>query len=295
MKLGLAAGIALALACPLAAQQPVFRAATDLVLVDVSVRQAGRPVTDLAAADFSLSDNGVAQTVIDVSREALPIDVDLIVDTSGSIDQTRYAALTRGLDAVRKQLGPDDRARVLTFNQQMRDAGLLTPDRDLSEVLGRTSGSTAFYDALVAGLIVPLASNRRRMAIVFTDGVDVVSLLGSEDTVDTALRSGVTIFSVVLPDTTPVQTSIGTFLAGAVGDDLLRRLSASTGGAFATIQNDAELGPSFVRALVDFRTSYVLRYMASGTPKSGWHELSVRVTRPGRYDVRARKGYFGTE
>ena len=295
MTLRLAAIIAVALACPLAAQQPVFRAATDLVVVDVSVQQGGRLVADLTTADFALSDNGVAQTLVDVSREALPIDIDLIVDTSGSIDGARYAALTRALDAVRSQLREDDRARVLTFNQHMRDAGLLTRDRNLSDVLGTTSGSTALYDALVAGFIVPLEPNRRRMAIVFTDGIDVSSLLSSDDVADVALRSGVTVFSVVLSDNTPVQTALGTFLAGAVGEGLLRQLSTTTGGAFTAIQNDAELGPSFVRALGDFRTSYVLRYTASGTQKSGWHELNVRVTRAGRYDVRARKGYFGTD
>jgi len=293
MTLRVTAIIAAALTASLAAQQPVFRTATDLVVVDVSVRQSGRAVTDLTEADFAVSDNGVAQTIVDVSRETLPIDVDLIVDTSGSMDGSRFAALTRGLDAVRSQLRQGDRARVLTFNQKMRDAGLLTRDRDLSEVLGATSGSTAFYDALVAGLIVPLEPNRRRMAIVFTDGIDVLSLLTSDEALDVALRCGVTVFSVVLPENTPIRTASGTFLASAVGEDLLRRLSANTGGAFATILNDAELGTSFVRALGDFRTSYVVRYIATGVPKSGWHDLNVRVTKTGRYDTRARKGYFG--
>jgi hypothetical protein len=50
----------------------------------------------------------------------------------------------------------------------------------------------------------------------------------------------------------------------------------------------------FLRALDDFRTSYVLRYAAEGVARAGWHEIAVRVIKPGtRYDVRARKGYGG--
>ena len=59
------------------------------------------------------------------------------------------------------------------------------------------------------------------------------------------------------------------------------------------VLRNQDLGPAFVRALNDFRTSYVLRYAIQGQAKAGWHELQVRVTRPGEYEVRARKGYFG--
>jgi VWFA-related protein len=293
MSLRLAVMAPLLIASTVAAQQPVFRASTDLVVVDISVRQSGNAVTNLTAADFALTDNGVPQTIVDVSREALPIDVNLIVDTSGSMEGGRYAALVRALDAVQAQLRADDRARVITFNQQIRDAGLLMKGRNTSEVLGTTSGSTSLYDALVAGLVVPLEPNRRRMAIVFTDGVDGTSLLGPDEMIDAATRSGVTVFCIVFPDNTLTTTPMGTFVLSAAGEVVLQRLSATTGGAFTSVERNDELSTSFVHALEEFRTSYVLRYNATGTPAAGWHELAVRITKPGRYDVRARKGYFG--
>jgi len=275
------------------AQQPVFRASTDLIVVDVSVRQNGRPVTGLTAADFVVTDNSIPQALLDVSRETMPIDVDLIVDTSASMEGDRYTAMVRALDAVQARLGPDDRARVMTFNQQVRDAGFLTKDRRTSDVLGRASGATSLYDAVAAGLIVPLEPSRRHMAIVFTDGVDGSSLLDGREAVDVAARSGVTVFSVMLPDTSLTATPLGTFITNAAGEDVLKRLSSTTGGVFASISQNNQLSTSFVRAFDEFRTSYVLRYAATGTPKPGWHELSVRVTKNGRYDVRARKGYVG--
>ena len=53
-----------------------------------------------------------------------------------------------------------------------------------------------------------------------------------------------------------------------------------------------EISSAFLRAIDDFRASYVLRFTPEAVPAPGWHELGVRVTRPGtRYTVRARKGY----
>jgi hypothetical protein len=58
------------------------------------------------------------------------------------------------------------------------------------------------------------------------------------------------------------------------------------------LQRDQDLSESFTQAFDEFRTSYVLRYTYEGPARPGWHELAVRVTRRGMYDVRARQGYF---
>src|SRR6186713_1218275 len=45
-------------------QQPIFRAGTDLVRVDVTVTQRGdEAITDLKMEDFEITDDGVPQTV----------------------------------------------------------------------------------------------------------------------------------------------------------------------------------------------------------------------------------------
>jgi hypothetical protein len=55
------------------------------------------------------------------------------------------------------------------------------------------------------------------------------------------------------------------------------------------------LDAPFIKALDDFRTSYVVNYQLAGVPRPGWHEVTVRVKRPGgnRYTVRTRNGYTG--
>ena len=49
----------------------------------------------------------------------------------------------------------------------------------------------------------------------------------------------------------------------------------------------------FKRAFDDFRSSYLLRYTPRDVSPEGWHDLEVKLLRPGRFTVRARKGYFG--
>jgi VWFA-related protein len=293
MKRGLiAAGLAIASAGAAAApqqQQPVFRTAIDSVTVDVSVRQRGRPITDLTAADFELRDNGIVQQVADVGRESLPIDVTLVVDMSGSVEGPLLISLTRAITAIGGRLQPGDRASVVTFSDHVLKATPLASvdGASLGGALGTPRGQTSLGDAIVAALIAPAEPDRRHMAIVFTDGRDIRSFLDDAAVLDVAQRSGTTVFAVAVTDGT-VRVK-----QPAPNAHFFEALTANTGGALAVLQRDQDLGESFVRALEDFRTSYVLRYVVNGTPPGGWHDLAVKVTRPGSYEVRARKGYFG--
>jgi VWFA-related protein len=269
------------------AQQPNFNASVDAVVVDVAVTRAGKPVADLTARDFRLTDNGVVQTVSDVSRETLPVDVTVVADISGSREGPLLDSFRRGFHAVRQRLRPDDRAELILFDPRIQ----VVPDLERSHVVvtvearNAGGGSTALLDALAAALIRPAVPARRRMAIVFTSGQDAGSFLDEPDLLEVAARSGVAVFAVTVTDGTslvPQRPANPAFLG---------ELTGSTGGAFVALQRDQDLGTSFVQALDEFRTSYVLRYMPTA-PAPGWHVLGVSVARPGPYEVRARKGYF---
>lgn len=271
-----------------ATQRPVFRSVIDSVVVDVSVRQDNRPVAGLTASDFEVRDNGVVQSIADVSREALPIDVTLVVDLSGSVEGPLFASLQRGMAAIDARLAAGDRARVVTFNEHVREVqGLEAAAGSTSAALGQPRGTTSMIDALTVSLITPLDPDRRHLAILFSDGRDMMSFLDEPALVDVARRIGQTVFAVAVADGTRRRP------ARAGAEAFLRTLTATTGGELAVMQRDDDLEASFVRAFDDFRTSYVLRYTAAGAAREGWHELSVRILRRGDYDVRARTGYVG--
>ncbi|MFM8533506.1 MAG: hypothetical protein ACKOEC_07930, partial [Acidimicrobiia bacterium] len=63
MRLVLALLLTVGVAAQEPAQQPIFRAGTDLVRVDVTVTARNEPVADLTLEDFELTEDGVAQTV----------------------------------------------------------------------------------------------------------------------------------------------------------------------------------------------------------------------------------------
>lgn len=269
------------------AQQPVFRASTASITVDVSVRQNGRPVTDLRPDDFEVRDTGLVQQVTEVTRETLPIDVTCIVDLSGSVQGPVLDALARSINAIGLRLRPTDRASVITFNQQIRQVRPLQPGGWPDGLrLGTPSSLTSLFDAVTVALIASPEIGRRRMAIIFTDGLDISSFLDGDGLIEIARRSGTAVFTVALSEGTVRRPQ------RPAHEDLFTTLSETTGGVLDVLQRDEDLSGSFAQAFEDFRTSYVLSYAYDGPPLAGWHPIEVRVTRPGQFDVRARQGYF---
>ena len=94
-------------------QQPIFRAGTDLVRVDVTVTANGdKPVADLTLEDFEVTDDGVPQTV-----ETLKFI---------QVDGTRQSNLDEPLEKTRRALG---------FVSERDDTGVRQlPKRDQSAV-----------------------------------------------------------------------------------------------------------------------------------------------------------------
>lgn len=288
-KLVAASALAIgALAAP-RAQQPVFRTAVDTVIVDVSVFDGRRPVSDLRAADFDVRDNGVGQTVLDASYETVPIDVTLLLDVSGSVEGQFLRTLVRAASDVGRRLRPADRATLVTFNDRVRE---LVRDATGAELITATagikaSGNTALFDALGYSLIAERPQGRRRMMIALTDGRDTISVLDQRIVLDAARRSDTAMFFVALqPAWAPA-----TFRMTPVLDSL----ATLTGGTVHVLAGNADLSSSFLRAFDDFRASYVVRYTATGVTRAGWHEITIRVKRPENATVRARKWYFGAK
>jgi VWFA-related protein len=280
----------IASAAVLLAQQTVFRSAVDSVSLDVAVFEKGHAVSGLSAADFEVRDNNVVQVLADVSHEALPIDATLVVDASASmVNGFVLPRLRRALEQVGQHVRSGDHVQLVTFNQRIlqHESGTLAEGYDVVAAVGTPSGHSALLDAMAMALVTSSHADRRQMAIVFTDGRDTISVLNDQAVVDVALRTDPAIFAILL-----TKGSVR-FPQAAPNLALFNRITAATGGRVAVLQRDEDLGKSFIQAFDDFRTSYVLRYALAGVPRPGWHDLTVRVTRPGQFTIRARKGYFG--
>ena len=103
------------------ADQTTFRSTTALVSVSVSVKRGNNVVANLKAADFTLTDNGVPQTVEAVSIESVPIDVTLFLDTSGST-AGKLDEMQHDVQTILQLLRPGDRFRLLTIGDTVDEA-----------------------------------------------------------------------------------------------------------------------------------------------------------------------------
>ena len=269
------------------AQHLLFRANTDLVPVYVSVRGGGGIVGTLQSADFTLTDRGVSQTVDVVSSDAVPIDVTLVVDTSRSVINS-LPLFRSEVQAIVGQLQPNEQIRLITFDTEVRQILAMQAPSDRPPVQQIQLGdTTSLADALVFALARAHRPDRRHLVFVFTDGYDTSSILGYGSLPELASHTNSIVhIALVKPSGSDLPS------VGAVG--ALAAAAARTGGSlYPPTQNEGGIVAAFQRAIEDFRHSYVLFFTPTGVPGPGWHDISVKVTKEGNYDVRAREGYFG--
>lgn len=277
------------------AQALQFRATTDAVTVDVSVRDRSRVVTGLTGADFELRDNGVPQTVLTVSYGTLPIDVTIALDISLSVDGQRLEQLRRAVAQLMRDLGPDDRLSLLTFNMRVsrrveftRDVAAV--DRALTQV--SAGGGTSIWDTAATVLAAPPPAGRRHLLVMFTDGADSTSITTPRELIALAQRMNTTV-SAVVPSAYVFAPFARTQLpAQGPGQAALNALAAETGGSLVRmVGTRQDLGDTFRRLLEGFRTTYVLHYQPQGVSGTGFHTLEVAVKDKPGYTVTARRGY----
>ena len=280
--------LSLVTALPRAQQQPTFRSVSDLVAVQVSVHTARSVVSGLTASDFELEDNGVRQEISAVSADKVSADVTLVVDTSGSV----IRSLDRFKSDVRRmaeELRPNEQLRLITFDTTVREVLPMAPAARRVQVDAIHSGDlTSLLDAMLMALARAPRPERRQLVFVFTDGYDNASVLGYSALPALAGRVDA-VLHIVLVKVTGVPTP-----AANPAFDALAAAAARTGGAlYPPGDAPADVVAAFKLSLEAFRHGYVLYYTPAGVTRGGWHDIKVRVTRPGTFDVQARQGYGG--
>ena len=303
----IAGGVALSVYAAISAQQPppaqpppTFRAGAAAVMVDVTVQQRGRPVTNLQVADFVVLDNGVAQEIATMSYGKLPIDVTVALDVSYSVTGDLLTRLRRGIGQLMGDLGKEDRLKLMLFSSRITRVVDFTTDVTAVDRALRTTaagGGTALLDAVSTALISASHADRRHLIVFFTDGRDSASVTSPDALVAVAQRTTARLTAVV-----PMTVSVNPLVAPAAAQaglraqmaplDPLRRAAAETGGAMMTFSGPMDIGATFRRILDEFRSTYVLHYTPRGVERTGFHTLDVSVKRDGVL-VKARRGYFG--
>lgn len=258
-----------------------FRANVEAVVIDVSVTRDGRPVSGLTAGDFLVTDDGAPQTIDSVRFDDVPLSVQLVLDTSGSVQGGRLSALIKAGDGLVGALRSDDRAGLLTFSDVVTVRERLTLDlpsvrQSLSGITGQ--GQTALRDAVQIALAATHDRSVRPMMLLFTDGADNASWLTEEDILESAHRSATVIHVVRTPPRELVRSN------------WMAHLVDATGGRMWSATSQRDLAELFSRALAEMRARYLVSFTPTAS-KRGWHEVKIRL-RSRSADIVARPGYF---
>jgi VWFA-related protein len=302
-RLRVALAIAAVSALPWALRAQVYRSTTTAVSVNVSVSSGNTPVLGLTAADFVLTDQRMRQTVTSVSSGEVPIDVSLVVDVSGSTE-SEIRRFQSAVTAMAEMLRPIDRVRLLVFSSEVRELFALSTASALPPVDRLAAGSlSSIYDAVAVPLVGAAPVGRRHLIVAFTDGIENRSVINGDQLVALAQRSDAVLHLVSpsgrLPsiqepnEATDMRTlATGNMQALVTSPPREPRLSQAVDATGGSIHLGSSMVNDFRKILETFRSGYVLTFRPTGVAMQGWHELSVEVTRPGRYRVQARRGYF---
>ena len=316
-----------------ASQRPsALRARANAVVLNVLVTSDRRPVTDLAAGDFEVTDNGERQVVEVDHADTVPLDISLVIDFFNElvIPGDRRQGLDAASPAVsgrtRQDLlsvagvvASDDRLRVLQVDgnvaaeiwslqpppfpldrlpgRQWRSLPEYTNPFDLAEANATYGRVQALYDVAAAALLHESPADRRHLVVVFTDGVDGASVIPPDLLLDVARESDAVMY--LARRDTPAEVAARTrnnrdatpygSLLWPPDPRVIEQATISTGGSIY-YRPLGSLLPSFKEIFDRFRRSYILRYQPTSQAR-GWHDVAIRITRPGGYEVRARRGY----
>jgi hypothetical protein len=280
------------------AQAPTFHATTSTVVVNVNVRRGNAVVANLTAADFRLTDNGVAQQIESVSIETMPIDVTLFLDTSGSTSGKRDE-MQRDVQSVVSMLRTDDRFRMLTIGDAVDVAVPWVPaGTQVTATFPVVGGISLVNDALAFGLMHRAAPGRRHLVVGMTDRQDCGSVISASQVLDLAGRTDAVLYLVDYSGgggefTYRVRACTPRARPGGVA--MIDQAAERTGGMVRQQTfwfRASSIAKAFQTIFADFRQSYVLRYSPAGTTR-GWHAVVVTVPKVPTATVRARQGYFG--
>src|SRR5262249_51530474 len=286
------AAIALAVtACGvLVAQQPTFRAGTQVVSLFVTVADAQkRLVPDLLQDGFHVFDNEKPQPLAYFDSSIHPINVVVMLDTSGSMTLT-IDLLKQAAEQFVIRLLPEDKARIGAFNDKIQINAKWSNNRDqlVTDIKDLDYGNgTRLWDAVGAALDELKEVDGRRVILVFTDGDDTESKsMNLTRVIDRARTDEVMIYAIGLEsDYFNGQTRVR-----SKPDSGLRKVADETGGGYFELKKTSELAPTCTKVAQELHSQYVIGFTPTQLDNRV-HKLAVKMKQPGM-TARARRSYL---
>lgn len=275
-------------------QKNSLKVDVNLVLINATVTDSqNRYVTDLEREHFQIWEDKIEQTIEQFSSEDSAMSVAIVLDVSGSMQET--ASIARDAAVTFLKIGNiEDEYSLVEFSNQASVAVDFTPD--ISKLQNRlifagAKGMTALYDAVYLGIVKAKQGSRPKKAVLLiTDGMDNRSRYTFKNVKDLVRESDVQIYAIAL------TSSWHSDLAeGARGRLLLEEIVESSGGRVFFTESANELEDIATKIAVELKNQYVLGYVSTNENRDGkWRKIRVKVNPPKglpHLTVRSKSGY----
>lgn len=276
-----------------AGQEARFRTTAELVVLHVNVRDRdGGFISDLPEDSFAVLENLQPQQVTLFVDDDAPVTVGLVIDNSTSMRENR-ALVIAAAEEFAKAGHPRDEVFALAFNEHVAavlpDTSPFTSDpAALGGALTRAisaRGTTAFFDAVIAGLAyAERGTHPRKVLVVISDGGDNASVATFDSVITRTQASNATVYTVVLADPLDPTSNPGR----------MARLATVSGGETFRPRSAADISRVLQTIARDIRHTYTLGYTPAMAPDGTYRRVRVLVTPPDkrRVVVRTREGYL---
>jgi VWFA-related protein len=294
----------------------------------VVTNKNGKRIKDLKQEDFEIFENDIPQEIAGFASTDEPINVALMLDTSGSTEQDLARMQNAAIDFVH-QLHPDDEVAILSFAEETKLQYDFTIDRKKNEYgikKTRAGGGTAIYEAVWLALEEVLKPVWERKALVlFSDGVDTSSRkAGMNETLEQSKETGATIYAVyydteagqnrryrknspgypgsnppIIISTPPIIGIPGTGTSTRTvadredyvrGRAYLEKLAENSGGEIFDGRSD--LSAAFTGIAQELACQYSIGYYSTNTEHNGkFRKIQVKLKKPDLV-ARTKKGYY---
>lgn len=288
----------LVLTTVLAAQQPAFKSAVELVTVPIVVTNNARDqiiTGGIAAGDFRVLEDGVAQQVTLLTQDRQPVSLCVVVDGSGSMATAQRLELgIRALQHAVAGLAREDEVAIVRFAEKVTVAMPWThqPERArLSWKLDPGAGmmpNSSITDAVTVALdVIDKATNPRRALLLISDGYENTSRTSLSRVVKTRAQSEALVYAFSL--TGPLEKAPGG--GGMTLTNILPSLVGDSGGVYWSISNPATAEGSAQTLIHELNHQYTLAYTPAKPLDGTYRRIKVETILPG-LAVRHRGGYL---
>jgi len=266
------------------------------VTVLFAVTKGHKSVNDLIQNEVNVWDDNkpVAKISAFGHQSDLPLRLGLLIDTSDSVSHRfkfEQQASTRFLQKMIRL--EKDRAFVMGFSAEPHLTQDYTDDNGkLAAGVSalKPDGETSLFDAVrVSCLKLAETANvgpASRILVLLSDGDDNSSKSTLQQTIETAQRTQVTIYTISTNDVATLGQ----------GDRNLKTLAKQTGGEIfwpGTAENTVKAFDSLEK---DMRSRYALSYQPSDSVEDGrFHRIEIKAQRANKkFKVYARQGYYAS-